>query len=126
MGLFSHKPKGNNCTAFLAKVDKVYVGALSSRNARMLEPYFTRKCLVRVVERVHQSNYDLGGLERYRHVNYKLQSQDGATETYLKEITFENVSMGYGVVVPVGDAVRELWSVEKQESGLLVSSIAEV
>lgn len=109
MGLFK---KRDDCVDWLKKVDKVYVAALRQNNARGLEPYFSRKCLGRLVEVVNSNTDNLCGLERYREVTYTLKSKSENMLVYLKNADYKNVNMGYGVVVPVGEATSELWYVE--------------
>ena len=123
IGLFKKK---DPCIKWLEELDATYTGALRRKNARLLEPYFTRKCLTRVVELVNSSNDLLCGLERYRVVNYTVKSKEPESTVYLKQITYKNVKMGYGVEVPVGEALNELWTVVQENGKYLVADIKGV
>ena len=123
MGLFKKK---DACIDWLTKVDKVYVDALRSNNARGLERYFSRRCLGRVVEIVNSNTDNLCGLERYRDVTYTLHKKLDRGFIYLKKTSYKNVNMGYGVVVPMGDAKEEYWYIEANGSDYIVTDIKGV
>lgn len=120
MGLFKRKDAD---IEWLEKADKAYVSALRTNNAGLLEKYFSRECLSRVVEVVTSNRDNLCGLERYRVVTYTLQKRTDTDVVYLKSITYKNVNMGYGVVVPMGEAGDELWHLRPINGTYVVTSI---
>ena len=122
MGLFKRK---DACAAWLDKLDTVYTDALRTKNTRLLEPYFTRKCLSKVVEIVASGNSAMCGLERYREVTFTLSDRTSDYVVYRKDVRYKNVNMGYGVIVPVGDAYSELWMVVPRDGKYIVSDIKE-
>lgn len=123
MGLFRKK---DACIDWLMKVDKVYISALRTNSARSLERYFSRKCLSRVVEFVNSNRDNLCGLERYREVSYTLHTKLDNSFVYLKKTSYKNVNMGYGVVVPMGEAGEELWAIEPAGKEYIVTDIKGV
>lgn len=124
--MFGFFKKKDACVDWLEKVDKVYTDALRRNNASKLERYFSRRCLGRVVEIVNSNRDNLCGLERYREVAYTLQSKTGEQSVYLKSISYKNVDMGYGVVVPMGEAMRELWFICTTGGDYIVTDIKGV
>lgn len=124
--MFGFFKKKDVCIEWLIKVDKVYIDALRSNNASKLERYFSRRCLGRVVEIVNSNRDNLCGLERYRDVAYTLQSKTDRQLIYLKITSYKNVNMGYGIVVPMGEAVNELWTIEPMNNEFIVTDIKGV
>ena len=122
-GLFKKK---DACIAWLSKLDKVYTDALRLRNPKLLEPYFTRRCLSKVVERINHGDNSLHGLERYRDVTFVLQSKYEEQSVYIKNISYKDIKMGYGVIMPVGESSDELWYVAESGGDFFVTDIKGV
>lgn len=114
---------GATSSSFLDKVDKAYQQAFARHNPSLLEGYMTRKCLVLVAEKIRVSDSADSGISRYRHVNWTKISNDPSASLYRREVTYDNINMSYGVVIPVGDSTSEIWEVQNVENKNLVSDI---
>lgn len=112
MGLltfFKKQPSESGTVAWLNKVDAAYNRAFQVRNVAGLEPYLTRPCLARVMEQVRMGEQLYAGLDRYRHVAWNCDSKTQDSDSWIKDVTYDNVKMSHGVTVPVGDEYRERW-----------------
>lgn len=116
------KKKDKAGTRWLDTVDAAYVLALQTHVPGKLGDYLTRKCLVQVMERVRTTKKECVGMERYKKVEW-IPTGNGQ---YIKRVTYENINMGSGLYMPLGDPYDENWSVENEGSKPLVSEIRRV
>lgn len=122
MGLFGKKssggPKGTTAQ-FLMKADEAYVRAFQTKVLGNLDKYLTRLCCTKLMERIRFSEKENVGIERYKKTTWT-KSADG---TFVKQVTFDDVNMGCGVKVPLGDAYKEYWTVINENDQKKVSEI---
>lgn len=126
MGLFGFGAKASvdkSVVGFLKDVDVVYTKALLVKQPAMLEKYMTRSCLIKQAEKIRVGERAYAGLERYKHVTWKHVSSDATTFVYNKEVTYDDIKMSHGIVVPVGDSCNERWTVILEDDKYKVSEI---
>ena len=130
MGLFGIKSndtvKGSGVVSWLKTADKAYNYALSTHTLQGLSKYFEGNASTYIIDYVSSNKREHQGLDRYRHVEFKLDKSDGRVATYLKIVTYDNVKLQYGISVPVGDAYTEQWTVTKVSGVLKVCAIKRV
>lgn len=122
MSLFGKKPSGSsggNTAQFLLKADEAYVKAFQTKVLGSLDKYLTRLCCTKIMERIRFSEKENVGIERYK----KTKWTKGADGKFIKEVTFDDVNMGCGVKVPLGDAYTEYWTVIQENNERKVSEI---
>lgn len=128
-GIFKHKlktPNGSSNSNFLDKVDSAYQKAFDRQNPSFLEDYMTRRCLVLISEKIRHNKCSNAGVSRYRHVNWVKVASEPDCYVYRREVTYDDIRISYGIVVPVGDATTELWEIRNIDSKNLVSDIRGV
>lgn len=124
MGLFGFsKPKKDAQVAWLDKVDAAYQRAFQTKSAAGLEEFMTRQCLVRLLERIRMGDKAYSGLERYRHVDWAKGECTPTSVTFIKKVTYDQIQMSKGIIVPVGDESTENWVIV-QENG--ISKVNEI
>lgn len=120
------KSKVDTQTAWLNKVDTAYQHAFHVKNVMGLAEYLTRQCLSIMMERVRLGDKAYSGLDRYRHVKWvKITSSTEGTY-WRKEVTYDQIKMSHGIVVPVGDELHEQWLVVKEDDIEKVSEIRRI
>lgn len=123
MGLFGRKKAGAGSGAsdikFLNKADEEYVRAFQTKVIGNLDKYLTRLCCTKLMERIRMSDREIVGMSRYRKTMWE-KSADG---TYVKKVEYEDVNMGCGVKVPLGDPYTEVWTVISENNDKKVSEI---
>lgn len=123
MGLFGKKPKagssGNSDVKFLMKADEEYVRAFQTRLLGNLDRYLTRLCCTKLMERIRMSDKEVVGMMRYRKTEWVKQGDS----VYVKNVSYEDVNMGCGVKVPLGDPYQEYWSLTTENNSKKVSEI---
>ncbi len=125
MGFFRKKKKikADPQIAWLNKVDAAYQRAFQVKNVSGLVEYLTRPCLSIMMERVRLGEKAYSGLDRYRHVNWVEGEVAQDSAYWVKEVTYDQIRMSHGIVVPVGDEGRESWLVIKEDGNRKVSEI---
>lgn len=127
MGLFGFgKPKKDAQVSWLEKVDLAYQKAFQVKNATGLAEYLTRPCLSKMMERIRMGDKAYSGLARYQHTNWVKGRVSPECIEYTKEVTYDNIKMSHGIVVPVGDESKEIWSIVKENGVDKVSDIRRV
>lgn len=129
MGLFGFGSKSsvdNEIVRFLKDVDVIYTKALQVKQPAMLEKYMTRPCLTKQAEKIRVGEKAYAGLERYKHVTWKHVSSEDTTFVYNKEVTYDDIKMSHGIVVPVGDSCNEKWTVILDDGKYKVSEIRRI
>ncbi len=122
MGLFSHAKSESNdgsISKFLSKADEAYVRAFQTKVLGNLDKYLTRLCCTKLMERIRCTDRESVGIERYKRTRWS-KGQNG---TYVKDVSFEDVNMGCGVKVPLGDPYKEYWTVIQENENRKVSEI---
>ena len=119
---FSRKKKGKTGIRWLDTVDAAYVLAHQTHVPGRLGEYLTRKCLTQVMERVRTTSKECVGMERYKKVEWRPVGNG----QYIKHVTYENINMGSGLYMPLGDPYDENWSVDDNGDKPLVSEIRRV
>ena len=84
---------------------------------------FTRTCLVKVMERVRLNEKAFSGLARYQHTNWTLGTASDLEEVWIKIVTYDDVKMSHGVVVPMGTTEREEWQLILENNKWKVNNI---
>ena len=124
MGLFSKKPaSSSSMTDWLYAADKVYNYAITTHIIQGVSKYFEGNAATYILNIVNSNRKEHQGLERYRRVEFKLNTSDGTTAMYTKSVTYDNVKLQYGVSVAVGDAYQEQWTISKASGSLKVCGI---
>lgn len=128
MGLFSFlKPKqptqSDAQVNWLNKVDLQYQRAFQVKNVTGLSEYLTRTCLSKIMEQVRLGEKLYSGLARYQHTSWSKVEESNCSISWVKEVTYDNVQMSHGVVIPVGDNTSELWVVVREDGKTKVSEI---
>ena len=126
MGLFDSLKKSKSDNAyirFLNKVDAAYTKAYQIKNASSLEPFCTRSCLVKQVERVRAGEKAYSGLERYKHVAWELLEETVSAINYKKVVTYDQIKISQGIVAPVGDNYEEVWVIDIANDPMKISEI---
>lgn len=121
-GLFNKKKSGGSnvsTSQFLMKADEAYVRAFQTKVLGNLDKYLTRLCCTKLMERIRFSEKENVGIERYKKTTWT-KSSDG---TFVKQVTFDDVNMGCGVKVPLGDSYMEYWTVINENNEKKVSEI---
>ena len=128
MGLFSlgKKSEEDSTVVWLRKVDAAYTKSFQVKNAVGCEPYMTRVCLSKTLERVRLEEKNYSGIERYKHVTWVKKAGNDVSQLYEKNVTYDNIKMSYGIVAPVGDSYKEMWTVVKENGEQKVSDIRRV
>ena len=128
MGLFTFRKKAddNKTIRWLNEVDQAYNKAFQTRNAAGLEKYLTRPCLATVMENVRLGQQVYAGLDRYRHVAWTNDGKTPDTSSWIKDVTYDDVKMSHGVVVPVGDAYHERWKLVIDTNQNRISEIRRI
>lgn len=122
MGLFSKKPSGGSESGtirFLTKADEAYVRAFQTKVLGNLDVYLTRLCCTKLMERLRFAEKENVGIERYKNTKWQ-RATDG---TYVKQVSFDDVNMGCGIRVPLGDPYIEYWTLVKENDTQKVSEI---
>ncbi len=127
MGLFGLGKKNKSVVShskdpnvkFLTIVDDEYVRAFQTKVLGNLDKYLTRLCCTKLMERIRMSEKENVGMSRYRKTEWQ-RSSDG---TYIKSVSYEDVNMGCGIKVPLGDPYTELWTIVNDDSTKKVSEI---
>lgn len=123
MGLFGRKskagPKGDNDVKFLMKADEEYVRAFQTKLLGNLDRYLTRLCCTKLMERIRMSDKEVVGMMRYRKTEWVKKEES----VYVKNVSYEDVNMGCGVKVPLGDSYQELWSLTTENNNKKVAEI---
>lgn len=120
------KTKTDTQTDWLYKVDSAYQRAFQVKNVTGLSEYLTRQCLSNMMERVRFGDKAYSGLDRYRHVQWVKGEIEENNTHWIKEVTYDQIRMSHGVVVPVGDECCEEWIVVVENGRNLVSSIRRI
>lgn len=127
MGLFGFlKNKSNSDNAqvdWLNKVDQAYQRAFQVKNASGLSDYLTRTCLMKMMERIRMGEKSYSGLTRYQHTKWVKGKVEEDSTTWSKEVTYDQIKMSHGIIVPVGDESTESWLVVKENG---VNKVAEI
>lgn len=131
MGLFFGKKKDTDSGSgemvrWLNKVDQAYQRSFQVKNATGLAPYLTRTCLMQVQERVRFEEQAYQGLSRYRHIKWVKGNQEPNSTCYIKQITYDQVRMSHGIVVPVGDEGSESWKIITENGENKIAEIRRV
>lgn len=123
MGLFGRKTGkvggGDSVVKFLTKADEEYVRAFQTKVIGNLDKYLTRLCCTKLMERIRMSEKEAVGMSRYRKTEWK-KGPDG---TYVKCVSYEDVNMGCGIKVPLGDPYTEFWTLTTENNDKKVSEI---
>lgn len=123
MGLFSKKPQKDSLIAWLEKADDEYQKAFQSKDVSRLEPFFTRPCLSKLVENIRMSDKAYQGLVRYQHIQWAKGECSVEMAVYHKQVTYDQIKMSHGIVVPVGDEYSEDWTIIKENGVNKISSV---
>lgn len=125
MGLFSGfgKKSPKSRIAWLNKVNDVYMKAFVIKNATLLQDYMTRTCLVKTMERVRLNEKAFSGLSRYQNTSWTLGTSSAEEEVWLKTMTYDDIKMSHGIVVPMGTAEREEWQIVDVDGSWKVNNI---
>lgn len=129
MGLFGFGKKqgtGNKVLDWLDKADNAYSYACQVKNASGLQDYLTRGCLAKQMERVRLGEKVYAGLDRYKHVEWKLLSSTDSNYKYRKVVTYDNIKFSHGVTAAVGEGYDEDWTVTIIDNKYYVSEIRRV
>lgn len=124
LGLFGSKTKSTGKhVGFLERADEAYTKAFATKNTAGLDTYFTRACLTKMLERIRMSERAYSGLERYKHVTWRVESNDGTSAVYVKTVTYDNVKISKGISAPVGSDYVERWTLVDENGKTKVSQI---
>lgn len=129
MGLFDKlfsKPKKDALVDWLIKVDQAYQKAFQVKNATGLSEYLTRTCLSKTMEKIRFGEKAYSGLARYQTVNWVKGEETAESKQYFKEVSYDNIQMSHGIVVPVGDNSKEIWTVVNVDGNNKVADIRRV
>ena len=120
------KPKHDTQVDWLNKVDSAYQRAFQIKNATGLAEYLTRPCMSIIMEQIRFGEKAYSGLTRYQHVNWIKGVQDATGVKWRKEVTYDQIQMSHGVIVPVGDNTTEEWTIVLHDGINRVSEIRRV
>lgn len=127
MGLLGRKkPKQDAQLGWLNKVDAAYQRAFQVKNVACLSEYLTRTCLMLMMEKVRLGEKAYSGLDRYRHVNWVKGEVTPDKVCWTKMVTYDQIKMSHGIVVPVGDENNEVWVVVQENGQNKVAEIRRV
>ena len=127
MGLFGlSKPKKDAQTAWLDKVNEAYQRAFQVKNAAGLEDYLTRPCMSKLLEKIRMGEKAYAGLVRYQHVSWVKGECTAESVQYIKKVTYDQIKMSHGIIVPVGDETNESWTIVKINGAYKVSEIRRI
>lgn len=76
-----------------------------------------------MLERIRMSERAYSGLERYKHVTWRVESNDGTSAVYVKTVTYDNVKISKGISAPVGSDYVERWTLVDENGKTKVSQI---
>lgn len=125
LGLFT-KTSEDSFIVWLNKVDKAYETAFCTKNAKELERYMTRGCLLKQMDRIRASEKAYSGLSRYVHTDWKLEEKNNEMVCYVKQVTYDQIKMSHGIVAAVGDEYSEKWYITGNGENRRVSEIRRI
>lgn len=125
VSLFNHKLK-RPLVAYLNKVDDEYITAFNIKSMRNLSKYLTRECQVKVLQRISCNNNRYFGSSKFRHTEWsRVKSIDPEAIVVKKVVVFDKIGVAGPVSMNVANDYKEIWTMVKYGSSLLVSDIEE-
>ena len=120
-----HKDKSSNPNdlfKFLDKADDAYMKALESKNLTYFQPYASLAVLRRLQNRM-KAEEPYFGLARYRKRTWSIVSVTQELYTIEKNLSHDNIKVTTTVIIPLGEDVHELWTVEQVGGKFTVTDI---
>lgn len=126
MGLFGFKSdkktSSHGMSGWLQKVDSLYDKAMQTKDMSGLEKYLDRSCYRKISEKLRMCDKVYSGIDRYKHVSWEKVNN----ETYIKHVTYDQMSISKGIQAKVGDDYNEEWFLVSSEDGTRVKSIRRI
>jgi len=126
MGLFGRKlikEKKDAVIDWLEQVDLAYQRAFQVKNASGMAEFFTRSCLMKTMEKIRMGEKAYAGLARYQNVSWIKGEVTPDEMQYIKKVSYDNINMSHGIVIPVGDEAREVWVIVTENGKNKISEI---
>ena len=114
-------------TDFLNEVDEYYMRAFSTRAVnRLLSPYLTRECIVKVSRKILSGRERYFGAEKFRRTSWVLLCK-GVDEWRIKKVVeFDKIRVAGQVAISIAPDYVEEWSVDFRSKPYQVKDIQDV
>lgn len=96
---------------WLEKVDKILTLAKQTHTLGKVDNYLTPTCGCDFADRLQREDKEPVGLTRYQKISWVQENN----LSWLKCVTYENITLSKRVSVPLGEAYKERWTLSANE-----------
>ena len=75
------------------------------------------------MEKIRMGEKAYAGLARYQNVSWIKGEVTPDEMQYIKKVSYDNINMSHGIVIPVGDEAREVWVIVTENGKNKISEI---
>lgn len=110
LGFGKKAAPASNVPGWMLKADAALTLAKQTHTLGDVDKFLTASCGSDFADRLMNDEKEPVGLMRYQKVNWVKES----ATSWLKCVTYENISLSYRVTVPLGEDYKERWIIDPQ------------
>ena len=104
-----HNAERTGILDWLKDASQSWYYALQTARINKALVFFDGKALGLLKRTLSINVQEYKGLERYRTVTFTYRKTVDGCDLYNYDVTYDNVTMQHGIVIPIGDDVHQVW-----------------